>query len=203
MRGLRFWQWTVGWLLVVALALGIAGVAVAADPDPVAELRTYLEGLDVEPNRVGLAVEAVRESLAAGADPAAVLEMVRTMAREKADPETALRICERVRTMAQNRLNLGEVVRELHLALGKGAGLEAAVGEAEERAMAQNKYQYQNQNQHQYQYQTQSQAEPEAGATGDCTQDQTRDRERDRDQDHDQTGGGQSSGGSGGKGSGK
>ncbi|MDI6869958.1 MAG: hypothetical protein QME79_01140 [Bacillota bacterium] len=137
-------------LLALALVLGAAWpAALAADPDPVAELQVYLGSLNTEPARVGAAVQAVREALAAGADPVAVQEMIRTMAREKASDEACLHLCERIRAMTQRRLNLGEILRELQLALRKGQSLEQAMETAEQSIQAQHQNQNQNQNQNQ------------------------------------------------------
>lgn len=176
-------RWTkIIWLLGAVLLAGLLlPAAQAADPDPVAELQAYLNGLNTEPARVAKAVEAIKEALGNGADPVAVRELVRLMAQERASTETAQLVCERVRTMTEQRVNLGEVVRELHLALGQGGGLEPALEQAENRVQAQQ------------QYQTQTQTET-----------QTETKESKGDSEPASGGGGKESGGTdGGKGSGK
>ncbi|MGE5481783.1 MAG: hypothetical protein ACM3VX_02595 [Bacteroidota bacterium] len=203
MKGSRCRKGLVVWLLVGMLSLGMFGGPVLADnPDPVTDLRTYLEGLNAEPDHIDPAVQAIKEALEAGADPVAVREMVQIMAELKASPETTLRISERVRTMAQQRVDLGQIVSELRVVLQKGEGLQLhqegeQQGEGLEHALqaAQEQVEALDRAQEQVQMQDQS-SEDETKQEQETEQHQGREQHQERDEE----GSSKEAGGSGGQG---
>lgn len=203
MKGSRCRKGLVVWLLVGMLSFGMFGWPVLADnPDPVTDLRTYLEGLNAEPDHIDPAVQAIKEALEAGADPVAVREMVQIMAEQKASPETTLRISERVRTMAQQRVDLGQIVSELRVVLQKGEDLQLhqegeQQGEGLEHALqaAQEQVEALDRAQEQVQMQDQS-SEDETKQEQETEQHQGREQHQERDEE----GSSKEAGGSGGQG---